>query len=324
MSHTAGEPFRIVTAGAPTLSGATVLERRASAQAEHDSVRRMIINEPRGHADQYGCYVVEPDDDGAAFGVIFFHKDGYSTACGHGTIAIATWAVDSGLVEPSMNGATTIRIDVPSGRVGATIETSGNAVDRVTFENVPSFVTATDVEMEVNGLRMTADISFGGAFYASVDADRLGIEVTPDNIERFIGLGRAVKSELADHDAVVHGDDHRLSGLYGVVFHQRVGRLHQRNITVFADGEVDRSPCGSGTSARLAVLHRRSEIGVGDVLIHDSVISTRFQARVTSVLDHQRWGRAVVTEVTGSAYRTGVSTFSIDPRDPLGVGFQIR
>ncbi len=320
--HTAGEPFRIVVGGAPPLAGETVLAKRADATERHDSVRQLIINEPRGHADQYGCYVVEPDDDGAEFGVVFFHKDGYSTACGHGTIAIATWAFDSGLVFGS-EGANTITIDVPSGRVTARVQIENGRTTRATFVNVPSFASALDVPVDATDHPVTADISYGGAFYASVEAAQLGLTVIPEHVEKFIAAGRSIKARLSGHPGLIHPIDDRLSGLYGVVFYDRFGAERQRNITVFADGEVDRSPCGSGTSARLAALHARGEIAVGDDFIHDSVIGSRFEAKITEKV---RLGEidAVMTEVTGSAHRTGTATFTLDPDDSLGIGFQLR
>ena len=318
--HTAGEPFRIVVDGAPPLSGDTVLAKRSHVRDHHDDVRQLIINEPRGHADQYGCYVTEPDDDGASFGLIFFHKDGYSTACGHGTIAAATWAFESGRVM-GPEGENTLMIDVPSGRVMARVEVHRGRVRQATFVNVPSFVSGLGVRTGVEGIAV--DVSYGGAFYASVDADAIGMDVVPANVERFIQLGRAIKADFELHPTVTHPVDDRLSGLYGVIFFNRLGLNHHRNITVFADGEVDRSPCGSGTSARLALLHSAGELGAGDVFTHDSVIGSRFAARV---IQEVAVGQvpAVVTEVTGTAHRTGSATFTLDPADPLGLGFQLR
>jgi proline racemase len=316
--HTAGEPFRIVVGGAPSMRGGTVLARRAHLAEHADDVRQLIINEPRGHADQYGCFVVEPDDGGAEFGLIFFHKDGYSTACGHGTIAAATWAYESGRVLGT-EGVNHLVLDVPSGRVLTRVDIEGGRVGPVTFVNVPAYVTATGVALDA----AIVDVSYGGAFYASVDASQLGLDVTPTNVDRFIVAARAIKAELVGHPSVQHPDDERLSGLYGVIFHDRLGPHHQRNITVFADGEVDRSPCGSGTSARLAVLHAAGEVDTGATFIHDSVIGSRFEARVVEET-HAHGLPAVTTEVTGTAHRTGTATFTLDPDDALGLGFQLR
>jgi proline racemase len=311
--HTAGEPFRIVTAGAPAIPGSTVRERRAFAQgsAEVDAVRRLLCHEPRGHADMYGCFVVPPDDDGADLGVLFWHKDGYSTACGHGTIALGAWALESGLIEAA-DGETDLRVDVPSGRVVARVRSAGGAV---AFRNVPSYVLARGV----SAAGVSADVSYGGAIYASVAAADFGLSVTPDRLPELIAAGREVKRALEGTEAARHPSDDRLSGIYGTILWEPVGELHQRNVTVFADGEVDRSPCGSGTSARVALL----DLEPGQELRHDSIVGTTFRARVVERVRAE--GRdAVVTEVEGTAFRTGEHRFVLDPRDELGTGFVLR
>jgi proline racemase len=299
--HTAGEPFRIVTGGVPPIEGATVAERRERVSEEVDAVRRLLCHEPRGHADMYGCFLVPPDDDGAELGVLFWHKDGYSTACGHGTIALGAWAVESGRV-PVVGGLTKIAIDVPSGRVVAAVRTSGGAVESVAFRNVPSYVVARDVE----AAGVSVDLAYGGALYASVPAERLGLRVDAAQLPQLIEAGRAVKRAI-DRD------------VYGTIIWEDVGPLHQRNVTIFADGEVDRSPCGSGTSARLALLADEGALGEGDVLRHDSIVDTTFEARLVGSTPD-----GVLTEVEGTAYRTGEHRFVLDERDPLGTGFVLR
>jgi len=315
--HTAGEPFRIVTAGAPPIPGATVRERREHAAATEaiDVVRRLLCHEPRGHADMYGCFLVEPDDDGADLGVLFWHKDGYSTACGHGTIALGAWAVQSGAVAAPREGAVDVTIDVPSGRVVARVRVRDGAVDAVAFRNVPSFVVARDVP----AAGVAVDVAYGGAIYAAVPAERFGLRVVPDDLGALIDAGRAVKRALADSDAARHPDDERLSGIYGTILYEELGTLHQRNVTIFADGEVDRSPCGSGTSARCALLAADGVLGEGDVLRHDSIVGSTFHARVLG-----ETADGVLTEVEGMAYRTGEHRFVLDARDPLGTGFVLR
>jgi proline racemase len=316
--HTAGEPFRIVTGGVPSLEGRTILERRRFAAKELDEVRRLLVYEPRGHADMYGCFVTEPEDAGADIGVVFFHNAGYSTACGHGTIALVTWALDSGLIareEP----VTRVFVDVPSGRLETWARVEDGRVLSVRFRNVPSFVV--DRSLEAAGLRTA--VAFGGAFYASVEAP---FPVEPANVPRFIELGKAVKRELEGAREFVHPLEPELRDVYGVVFweEQEGGTpLVQRNLTVFADGEVDRSPCGSGTSARLALLDADGRLPRGEELVHRSVIGTEFRARVVGTADVGGIP-AVVTEVEGSAYRTGTHQFALDPADPLGAGFLLR
>ena len=311
--HTAGEPFRIVTDGAPSIPGETVRERRQHARADEeiDVVRRLLCHEPRGHADMYGCFPVAPDDAGADFGVLFWHKDGYSTACGHGTIALGAWAVESGVVEAEPDGETDVTIDVPSGRVVARVRCAGGTVEAVTFRNVPAYVVARGVEAA--GVRV--DVAYGGAIYASVAAADLGLEVSADRLGELIAAGREIKRALAGSDAARHPADDRLSGIYGTILYDELAPLYQRNVTVFADGEVDRSPCGSGTSARLALL----DLEPGQVLRHDSIVGTTFTARVV-----ERTAEGVVTEIEGAAFRTGEHRFVLDPRDELGTGFVLR
>jgi proline racemase len=315
--HTAGEPFRIVTAGVPSIAGATVRERRERAAASEaiDAVRRLLCHEPRGHADMYGCFLVEPDDAGADLGVLFWHKDGYSTACGHGTIALGAWAVESGAVAAPNDGEVDVTVDVPSGRVVARVRMRGGVVDAVTFCNVPSFVVARDVE----AAGVTVDVSYGGAIYASVRAEHFGLRVVPDDLPGLIAAGRAVKLALAGTEVARHPGDDRLSGIYGTILYEDVGALHQRNVTIFADGEVDRSPCGSGTSARCALLAADAILGEGDVLRHDGIVGSTFHARVVGETSD-----GVLTEIEGMAYRTAEHRFVLDPRDPLGTGFVLR
>jgi proline racemase len=313
--HTGGEPFRIVVEGVEPLRGGTILERRRDAHERLDHVRRLLVNEPRGHADMYGCHVVPPNDEGSDLGVVFFHNAGYSTACGHGTIALVTWALDEGVLERH-EGENRVVVDVPSGRLETVATVRGGRVVSVTFRNVPSFVWANDVRVG----ELDVDIAFGGAFYAT-----LRERVEPGQLPRLIELGREIKRRLeAEHD-IVHPDEPELRDVYGVIFWQPEDGipLTQRNVTVFADGEVDRSPCGSGTSARLSLLDAAGVLPRGDELRHLSIVGSQFTGRVVG--EAEVAGRAaVITEVTGSAFRTGEATFTLDPADALGEGFLLR
>jgi proline racemase len=313
--HTAGEPFRIVTGGAEPLRGATVLDKRRDALERLDHVRRLLVHEPRGHADMYGCHVVEPDDDGADLGVVFFHNAGYSTACGHGTIALVTWALDEGVVE-RREGENRVVVDVPSGRVEAIAVVEGTVVRSVRIRNVPAFAWATGLAVGEE----VVDVAFGGAFYASLPA-----RVLPETVPELIVRGRALKHAIEAEHEIVHPLEPELRDVYGVIFWQdeQGSPLTQRNVTVFADGEVDRSPCGSGTSARLALLDASGRLGRGEELRHLSVIGTEFRGRVVGGAEVA--GRpAVVTEVAGRAFRTGTAEFTLAPEDPLGEGFLLR
>ncbi|MEV4555664.1 proline racemase family protein [Kitasatospora sp. NPDC049285] len=325
--HTAGEPFRIVIAGLPPVPGDSVAERRRFAvgaggtatsprPSALDDVRRLLTREPRGHAGMYGGFIVPPDDGEAHFGVLFWHKDGYSTACGHGTMALGAWAVDSGLVAAPDDGSALVRIDVPSGRVSATVHRSGGRTTGVTFRNVPTRVLARKVELPTSRGVVAVDLADSGAVYASLPAAALGLSVVPDRLPELTAAGREIRAALEGHEALAGHRD----GVYGVILYDELPDTpsgpHQRNVTVFADGQIDRSPCGSGTSARLALLAEDAVMGPGRQLRHDSIIGTVFTGRVRG-----QHADGVVTEVTGTAHRTGEHRFVLDSDDSLGAGF---
>jgi proline racemase len=315
--HTAGEPFRIVNGGVGPIRGETMLEKRRYALEHLDHVRRLLVCEPRGHADMYGCFLTDPVDDGADLGVLFFHNAGYSTACGHGTIALATAALETGLL-PAEEPETKLTLDVPSGRLPVVATVEDGRVRRVRFTNVPSFVYLEQLEAKTTRGTVVADVAYGGAFYAFVPAAAVGLSVEPAHVNEFIALGREIKSAIEAEHAVVHPLEPELRDIYGVMFWN--GR---RNVTVFADGEVDRSPCGSGTSARLALLDKAGTLARGETFVHESVIGTEFEARVVGDAEVGDYP-AVITEVSGSAHLTGFHQFVLEPDDPLGTGFLLR
>ncbi|WP_432790121.1 proline racemase family protein [Brevibacterium sp. K11IcPPYGO002] len=343
--HTGGEPFRIVAEPPVEIPGRSVAQRRELAVpgSPADDLRKLLCLEPRGHADMYGGFITEPNDDGADFGVLFWHKDGFSTACGHGTMALGAWAVSAGVVAIDPSGTTEVTIDVPSGQVRAQVHTDaeGRAAS-VDFVNVPSRLVASGITVDTSLGPVTVDLAWGGAVYALVDVAQLGAaagssqadevgrlgevscEVVPENLTALIAVGREIKAGLAGHPDTVHPEDDRLSGVYGTIFVDRFGslpsgELHQRNVTVFADGQVDRSPCGSGTAARVAALHATGELGARQTLVHESIVGTRFRARVL-----EETADGVVPVVTGSAHRVATSTFEVDPLDDLVPGFVLR
>ncbi len=327
--HTAGEPFRIVVGGVGGIPGATVLDKRAWAIENLDRVRRLLVFEPRGHADMYGCFVTEPDDEGGDLGVLFFHNAGFSTACGHGTIALATWAVESGLI-PASEPETTMVVDVPSGRLPVVVKVEDGRVISARFRNVPSFVHSRGLSVGTRSAgEVSLDVAFGGAFYASVEASTLGLAVEPVNLGRFVEIGREIKDHLNTTQGISHPLEPRLQDVYGTIFFENTEGdggepgLAQRNVTVFADGEVDRSPCGSGTSARLALLRAEGKLANRGTLDHTGIVGTRFAGRVVGETDVAGIP-AVITEVEGSAHLTGRHQFVLRDDDPLGAGFLLR
>jgi len=324
-SHTGGEPFRVVTGGFPELEGDTILERRRDAMQNWDPLRKALMWEPRGHADMYGCLVTPPVSPEADFGILFMHNEGFSTMCGHGVIAMATVAVETGML-PVTEPETLVRMDTPAGLVSAWASLSEGRVGSVRFHNVPAFVVDLDLDVEVPGIgRVRYDLAFGGAFYAYVQADEVGVGCGPEDFRKLIETGTAIKRAVMASHPIEHPSEEDLGFLYGVIF---IGEpsdpgSHSRNVCVFADGEVDRSPTGTCVSGRLAIHHARGEVEVDEPIVIESILGSRFTGRVVRSTTFGPYP-AVVPEVEGSAFITGRHEFFLDPRDEIGKGFLLR
>ncbi|RSL91532.1 hypothetical protein CEP51_000183 [Fusarium floridanum] len=332
--HTAGEPFRVVKKlpNGYLPESSTVAQRRfdiiANPQHPLDQLRQSLCHEPRGHADMYGGFITPPDDAGAAFGVLFWHKDGFSTACGHGTIALGYWAIANGIVKAPESGEAKVDvvIDVPSGRVVASMNIVNGKVVGADFINVTSYQLAKSLPAAVpsRGTEVNVDLAFGGAVYATLDADQLGLKVEPKNVNEFIKIGREIKASLGTR---AHYETY---DCYGVIFFNEEGDeegiVRQRNVTVFADGQIDRSPCGSGSCARLAVLFAQGRVAPGKAkLLHRSIIASQFQAEVLSEEKSPLEGfPACIPRVTGEAKLCGRMSFYIDPAEDIYPGFLLR
>jgi trans-L-3-hydroxyproline dehydratase len=327
-AHAAGEPLRIVTGGLPEIPGDTMLARRRFLRQELDFVRQALMWEPRGHYDMYGCVLTPPVSPDSDLGVLFLHNEGYSTMCGHGVIALVTALLETGAL-PAKGAQTPVTLDTPAGQVHATahLDAAGR-VERVSFVNVPSFLYARDVAIELPGIgALTTDVAFGGAFYAVLPAERVGLAVVPEQSAALVEAGEAIKQAVNERLTLRHPDDPDLGFLYGTILTgpPEDPSHHSRNICVFANAEVDRSPTGTGVSARLALHHARGEIGLDDEIAIESVLGAAsvFSGRVVGTT---RVGDipAVIPEVSGTAFITGRSEFRLDPRDPLGQGFLLR
>jgi proline racemase len=327
-THAAGEPLRIITGGLPSVPGATMLERRRWMREHLDHVRRALMWEPRGHRDMYGCVLTPPVTPEADLGVLFLHNEGYSTMCGHGIIALVTALLELGAL-PAVAPRTPVNLDTPAGLVRATAHLDADGhVERVSFMNVPAFLYARDVTLEVTGYgSIPVDVAYGGAFYAILPAERVGLTVAPEHTAELVVAGEAVKPAVNARLAIQHPEESDLSFLYGTILTgpPQDPSHHSRNICVFANGEVDRSPTGTGVSARLAQLHAKGEIGEGESIAIESILGAAsvFGGRVTA---QARVGAfaAVLPEVSGSAYITGRGEFVVDSRDPFGRGFLVR
>jgi proline racemase len=358
-AHAGGEPLRLIVDGFPSPRGKTMLEKREWVRTHADSLRRALMLEPRGHADMYGAILTEPVSPGAHAGVLFMHNEGYSTMCGHGVIAVTTIALERGLLLPGGDG-TTVVYDSPAGTIRARAQTrsggsggaggaggsggaggaggaggsgrSGGAgaasgavrVERVAFLNVPSFVLHGGLSVQLASRQIHADIAFGGAFYAIVDSEAVGLPIDVAHLPELRRVGMEIKHAIEKVHDVAHPLDPGLRGIYGTIFTGPPSdeRADLRNVTVFADAEVDRSPCGTGTAAVMAVIDAMGLLADGKPFVHESLIGTRFEGRVTSrttVGEHQ----AIVPEIAGSAWITGEHTFHVDETDPLKDGFRI-
>ena len=325
-AHTAGEPLRLIVDGFPRVQGKTMLERREWVRANCDHLRTALMLEPRGHADMYGALLTEPEHPDSDAGVLFMHNEGYSTMCGHGVIAVVTMAIERGLIVPR-NGDSIV-LDSPAGQIRARADVRRDGdrtrVERVRFVNVPSFILQAAVPIRLGTREIRADVAFGGAFYAIVDAESAGMALRAEHLGELRRVGMAIKHAVESAVRVVHPGDTDLRGIYGTIFTgpPSSDEAHLRNVTIFADAEVDRSPCGTGTCAVMAVLSAMGLLAADQTFVHESIIGTRFRGRVvgeTTVGEHP----AIVPEIEGEAYVTGESAYLIDEADPLRHGFRL-
>jgi len=316
--HTAGEPVRIVTGGYPELAGTTILDKRRQALADHDDLRRAMMLEPRGHAGMYGVIPVRPHaSGGAAFAALFTHHEGYSTMCGHATIAIGKWLVESGQVE-AKEPETRFALELPCGVVDVTCRVEQGRVIETAFESVPAFLSRQDVELDVPGLgKVTGDLSFGGAFYVILPSSRIGLDFFSTPLELLVAAGTAITAAGRRDLTIVHPEEADLGFLYGTILTDDAAPAEPSyNLCIFAEGQIDRSPTGSGVTARMARDHARGLIGTGADRRFMGPTGLPFQARIT-----QAQGDTVRVRVAGQSAFSGTATFEIDPDDPLGCGF---
>ncbi len=324
-AHTGGEPLRIYLDGYGDIPGASITDKQRYCREHLDHLRTATVWEPRGHADMYGCIITEAVTEDGDFGVIFTHNEGYSSMCGHGIIAVTTALLETGAIA-SAAPETCLRIDSPAGRVTAWARVKEGKVSSVRFHNVPSYVVELDAQVTVPGLgEISYDLAFGGAYYAFVDARSIGLDTAPDNAPELIRQGRAIKEAVIDSRAIEHPEDPALSFLYGTIFIDapRTDGADSRNVCIFADGELDRSPTGTGVSARAAIHHARSQLGEGQSMVIESIVGSSFRTAVHSATTY--FGHAaIIPEVEGQAFITGRQEFFIDPADPFAHGFFIR
>src|SRR3954462_12945878 len=349
-AHAAGEPLRLIVAGFPSPYGSTMLAKREWLRTHADHLRRALMLEPRGHADMYGAILTEPVTPGSHAGVLFMHNEGYTTRGVHGVIAVTTMALERGLLMPGGDGATIV-YDAPAGtiRARAKIVGAGGAggagavedaegarqagsddaapnirVESVSFQNVPSFVLHGGMIVKLASRTIRADVAFGGAFYAIVDSEAVGLPIDAAHLPELRRVGMEIKHAIEAAQTIVHPLDAGLTGIYGTIFTGPPvdDSADLRNVTILAEADVDRSPCGTGTAAVMAVIDAMGLLGAERPFVHESLIGTRFNGRVAS---RTQVGEvdAIVPEIEGSAWITGEHTFLVDQDDPLREGFRI-
>lgn len=324
-AHTAGEPLRIITSGIPDIPGKTILAKRQYAQKHLDHLRTGLMWEPRGHADMYGALLTEPVTSDGDLGVLFLHNEGFSTMCGHGIIALTKVVLDTGVIVKTGDHPV-LKIDSPAGRIAATGHREQGVVKKVSFLNVPSFVYKSDLKVEVPDLgQVKYDLAFGGAFYAFCSAEQLGLGLKPQDHDSLITAGTKIKKTVMDNISITHPLEKDLGFLYGTIF---IGppentNHHSRNVCIFAEGEVDRSPTGTGVSARAAIHYHRKELNQGKTITIESILGTTMDVKINDITKVGPY-QAVAPEVSGIAFITGQNEFYFDPDDHLGKGFIFR
>jgi len=324
-SHTMGEPTRIVVGGLPNIPGKTMPEKKAYLEEKLDWVRTAIMLEPRGHNDMFGSIITQPTVDEADLGIIFMDGGGYLNMCGHGSIGAATVAVETGMVEVT-EPVTNLILEAPAGLVKAKVIVENGKAKEVSIINVPSFLYKRDVEVDVPGIgKVTMDISFGGSFFAIVKAERLGLDISPASAQKLIEVGmnviKAVNEQIEiQHPTLSHINTVDLCEIYGPA---KSEDATMQNAVVFGQGQLDRSPCGTGTSAKLATLYAKGELKMKEDFIYESILQTKFKGRV---MEETKVGEfdAIIPEITGSAFITGHNQFFIDPEDPIKHGFILK
>ena len=323
--HTGGEPLRVIVDGLPEIKGTTILEKRRYFRDNLDHIRTGTMFEPRGHADMYGAVLTEPTTPDGDLGVFFMHNEGYSTMCGHAMIALGKLLIETGMLEKNDNDPE-IRIDAPPGRITLKVEKEGERVIKTSFQNVPSFMLMENQKIEIPEIgEITFDIGYGGAFYVYTQAKPLGLKLDGLNYNKLIDYGRRIKYAVMKNFDIRHPFEDDLGFLYGIIF---IGEPynksnHSRNVCIFAEGEVDRSPTGSGISGRAAIHHTKGEMKVGEKFTIESILGTTMDVEI---LEETIYGphKAIIPEVSGTAFITGKNEFWFDPDDPLREGFIFR
>ncbi len=323
-SHTAGEPTRVVVGGFPMLRGGSMAEKKQELKENYDYLRNFLMKEPRGHENMFGSVITQPCHDEAAIGVIFMDNGGYLNMCGHGTIGTSKVALETGMIE-KVSPYTEFKIDTPAGLVQVTAAVEDGSVTDIGFVNQPAFVYSEGVDVKLDGFGgIKADIAFGGNFFALVSAEQLGMDIDMANIDRFMDAGLKIRGYVNEHCDIVHPLKPHIKTVDLVEFYQplRTGEKGYRNLVIFGNKQFDRSPCGTGTSAKLSLMYSRGEISLGEEIISESILGSRFKGRAveeTSVGGYS----GIIPRISGRAYITSYNNFVLEPRDIFKSGIEL-
>ena len=323
-SHTMGEPTRILIEGLPEIKGETMAEKKAFLEDHYDHIRTLSMHEPRGHADMFGSIITKPVSEEADLGIIFMDAGGYLNMCGHGTIGAMTAAVERKMIKNIKEPVTDVVLEAPAGLVRGQVKVKDGMAEEVSFMNVPAFLAKENAEIEVEGIgKLTIDVSFGGSFFAIVDGAQLGIDICPKNAAKLAEIGLKIRLAANEqiqvqHPELAHIKTIDLVEIYGPAKTEG-GTL--QNIVVFGDGQVDRSPCGTGTCAKMATLYSKGKLAISEEFVYESVIGTTFRGKVLEAFETDDGRTCIIPEITASAYITGINHMLIDPADKLKHGF---
>ncbi len=323
-THTEGEPTRIVLSGLPPIRGTTMADKWVYVRENMDHLRRALMHEPRGHRDMFGAILTSPCMPEADFGLLYMDSGGFLTMCGHGTIGTVMMLLEMGMVE-AKEPETVVIFDTPAGLVKAHAVVEHGKACRAWIENVPAFLLKADVPVEVEGLgEITVDIAFGGNFFALISSDQIGVPLEPRRVKDLVDIGLRVRDAVnqqvpVEHPIEKHINKVELTEITGPPVHPEA---HARNIMIFGEGSVDRSPCGTGTCARMAEMYAKGQLKLGEPFVHESIIGSLFHGEL---LREVKVGplTAVVPRIGGTAYITGIQHFVIDPADPMKYGFLV-
>jgi len=321
-SHTAGEPTRVVTGGIPHIPGTNMQKKKEWVQKNRDHLRKMLMWEPRGHRDMFGAIITEPTSNDADIGIIFMDNDGYLDMCGHGSIGAATVLVETGMIEckNETEGEKEIILDTPAGKVHSRIKIENGKVKQVTIRNVPSFLYSSIVIKLGSTGDVPVDIAYGGNFFALVNAQRLNTKIEPGRVMELIELGLDIRKKVNYEIKIIHPTTGKLEKVELVEIFEDTSP--PRNVVIFGSGQVDRCPCGTGTSAKMATLYANNRLKVGEVYRYRSIMGTEFQGKIVKEAKIAGY-KAIIPEFTGSAYITGIQQLFVDEDDPFKYGFKL-